>query len=103
MALDHQQLISDFPILNQKINKYPLVYFDNAATTQKPQVVIDTLSNYYSDFNSNIHRGVHRLSQKATDAYEKSRITVKDFINASSSKEIIFTKGTTDSINLLAF
>ncbi|MFH1000303.1 MAG: cysteine desulfurase [Bacteroidota bacterium] len=97
------QIIAQFPILKQKINNFPLVYFDNAATTQKPQIVIDTISNYYSEFNSNIHRGVHRLSQKATDAYEQARITVKDFINASSSKEIIFTKGTTDSINLLAF
>lgn len=97
------QIIAQFPILKQRINNFPLVYFDNAATTQKPQIVIDTISNYYSEFNSNIHRGVHRLSQKATDAYEQARITVKDFINASSSKEIIFTKGTTDSINLLAF
>lgn len=103
MSIDQQQLIAEFPILKQQINKYPLVYFDNAATTQKPQVVIDCLTEYYVNFNSNVHRGVHRLSQKATDAYEHARISVKDFINASSSKEIIFTKGTTDSINLLAF
>lgn len=103
MTENQQQIIAQFPILKQQINKYPLVYFDNAATTQKPQMVIDRISNYYTDFNSNIHRGVHRLSQKATDAYEQARIKVKDFVNASSSKEIIFTKGTTDSINLLAF
>jgi len=103
MTENQRQIIAQFPILKQKINKYPLVYFDNAATTQKPQMVIDRISNYYADFNSNIHRGVHRLSQKATDAYEHARIKVKDFVNANSSKEIIFTKGTTDSINLLAF
>jgi cysteine desulfurase/selenocysteine lyase len=103
MGINQQHIIAQFPILKQQINKYPLVYFDNAATTQKPQMVIDRISTYYTDFNSNIHRGVHRLSQKATDAYEQARIKVKDFINANSSKEIIFTKGTTDSINLLAF
>ncbi|MDA3907255.1 MAG: cysteine desulfurase [Bacteroidales bacterium] len=103
MGINQQQLIAQFPILKQQINKYPLVYFDNAATTQKPQMVIDRISSYYTSFNSNIHRGVHKLSQKATAAYEQTRIHVKDFINASSSKEIIFTKGTTDSINLLAF
>lgn len=103
MGINQQQIIAQFPILKQKINNYSLVYFDNAATTQKPQMVIDRISTYYTDFNSNIHRGVHRLSQKATDAYEQARIKVKDFINANSSKEIIFTKGTTDSINLLAF
>jgi cysteine desulfurase/selenocysteine lyase len=103
MGINQEHIIAQFPILKQEINKYPLVYFDNAATTQKPQIVIDRISTYYADFNSNIHRGVHRLSQKATDAYERARIKVKDFINANSSKEIIFTKGTTDSINLLAF
>ncbi|MCD6091472.1 MAG: cysteine desulfurase [Bacteroidales bacterium] len=103
MGINQNQFIAQFPILKQQINKYPLVYFDNAATTQKPQMVIDRISNYYTNFNSNIHRGVHHLSQKATDAYEKARISVKDFIHATSSKEIIFTKGTTDSINLLAF
>ncbi|MBN2237269.1 MAG: cysteine desulfurase [Bacteroidales bacterium] len=103
MDKNQQQLINQFPILKQKINKFPLVYLDNAATTQKPQVVIDALVDYYTNFNSNIHRGVHKLSQKATEAHEQARITVKDFIKASSSKEIVFTKGTTDSINLLAF
>lgn len=103
MGVNQQQIIAQFPILKKQINKFPLVYFDNAATSQKPQIVIDRISNYYTDFNSNIHRGVHHLSQIATGAYEQARITVKDFIKASSSKEIIFTKGTTDSINLLAF
>lgn len=103
MSVNQQQIIAQFPILKKQINKYPLVYFDNAATSQKPQIVIDRISHYYSDFNSNIHRGVHHLSQIATEAYEQARIKVKDFIHATSSKEIIFTKGTTDSINLLAF
>jgi cysteine desulfurase/selenocysteine lyase len=101
--MNQKQIIDQFPILKQKINQFPFVYFDNAATSQKPQMVIDRLVNYYSNFNSNIHRGVHKLSQQATDAYEHARMSVQKFIHASSSKEIIFTKGTTDSINLLAF
>ncbi len=101
--MNQKQIIDQFPILKQQINQFPLVYFDNAATSQKPQMVIDRLVNYYSNFNSNIHRGVHKLSQQATDAYEHARMSVQEFIHASSSKEIIFTKGTTDSINLLAF
>lgn len=101
--MNQKQIIDQFPILKQKINQFPFVYFDNAATSQKPQMVIDRLVNYYSNFNSNIHRGVHKLSQQATDAYEHARMSVQEFIHASSSKEIIFTKGTTDSINLLAF
>ena len=92
----------DFPILDQKVNGYPLVYFDNAATTQKPQVVIDALTDYYKTINSNIHRGVHYLSQKATDQFEVARRTAQAFINAPSPKEIIFTRGTTESINLIA-
>lgn len=92
----------DFPILGQKVNGYPLVYFDNAATTQKPQVVIDALTDYYRNINSNIHRGVHYLSQKATDEFEVARRTAQAFINAPSPQEIIFTRGTTESINLIA-
>ncbi len=92
----------DFPILHQEIYGKPLVYLDNAATTQKPQIVIDAVSNYYSRYNSNIHRGVHYLSQQATDAYENARKTVQKFINATSTKEIIFTRGTTEAINLVA-
>jgi cysteine desulfurase/selenocysteine lyase len=103
MSSNQQHIIDQFPVLKQQINKFPLVYFDNAATSQKPQMVIDRISAYYTDFNSNVHRGVHHLSQKATDAYENARIRVKDFIGAASAKEIVFTKGTTDSINLLAF
>ncbi|MBI3257886.1 MAG: cysteine desulfurase [Ignavibacteriae bacterium] len=92
----------DFPILHQEIYGKPLVYLDNAATTQKPQIVIDAVSNYYSRYNSNIHRGVHYLSQQATDAYENARKTVQKFINAGSTKEVIFTRGTTEAINLVA-
>jgi cysteine desulfurase/selenocysteine lyase len=92
----------DFPVLNQKINGYPLVYFDNAATSQKPKCVIDAIDKYYSSYNSNVHRGVHELSQLATNAYEQSRNTVKDFIGSRKNEEIIFTKGTTDGINLVA-
>ena len=92
----------DFPILDQKVNGYPLVYFDNAATTQKPQVVINALTDYYRNINSNIHRGVHYLSQKATDEFEVARRTAQAFINAPSPQEIIFTRGTTESINLIA-
>jgi cysteine desulfurase/selenocysteine lyase len=92
----------DFPILNQTINGKPLIYLDNGATTQKPQVVIDRISDYYKTINSNVHRGVHTLSQKATDAMENARITIQKFINAREHHEIIFTKGTTESINLIA-
>lgn len=92
----------DFQILNQQIYGKPLVYLDNAATTQKPQVVIDTLNQYYQTINSNIHRGVHYLSQRATDEFEASREAVRRFINAAHSYEIIFTRGATDSMNLVA-
>lgn len=100
--LDINKIRADFPILQQNIYGKPLVYFDNAATNQKPQCVIDTLVEYYKSENSNIHRGVHYLSQKATIAFENARETVKAFINANSSSEIIFTRGTTESINLVA-
>ncbi|HAP01595.1 MAG TPA: cysteine desulfurase CsdA [Bacteroidetes bacterium] len=99
--IDVEQIRSQFPILNRKVNGQPLVYLDNAATTQKPQAVLDAIQKYYSEINANIHRGVHTLSQEATDAYEYSRKTIADFINAKSS-EIIFTRGTTESINLVA-
>jgi len=92
----------DFPILKRTIYNSPLIYFDNAATTQKPQQVIDALSNYYLRCNSNIHRGVHGLSQEATALFEETRETVRRYINASSNQEIIFTRGTTESINLVA-
>ena len=92
----------DFPILNKKVNNNKLVYFDNAATTQKPNIVIDSLSNYYRNYNSNIHRGVHTLAEKATQEFEETRSLVKDFINAKSENEIIFTRGATEGINLIS-
>ena len=91
-----------FPILNREVYGKPLVYFDNGATTQKPQVVIDRITDYYANENANIHRGVHFLSQEGTTAYEESRKTVQQFINAKHLHEVIFTKGTTDAINLVA-
>ena len=91
-----------FPILTQKVNGKSLVYFDNAATSQKPSSVIDAISSYYEKENANIHRGVHSLSQNATNAYEQARKTISTYLNAESESEIIFTKGTTDSINLVA-
>lgn len=93
---------SQFPILNQTVYGKPLVYFDNAATTQKPQCVIDTLCDYYKSLNSNIHRGAHYLASQATEQYEQTRRKVKEFINARHSHEIVFTRGTTESINLVA-
>ena len=93
---------ADFPILNRVVNGKPLVYFDNAATSQTPQVVIDTIVDYYSNFNANIHRGVHTLSQEATDLYEAARVKVQQHFNAVHAYEIIMTSGTTDSINMVA-
>ncbi len=101
-TFDIKKIRNDFPILNQHVHGKPLCYLDNAATTQKPQIVIDTINDFYSTTNSNIHRGVHTLSEKSTQAYENSRRIVKDFINAKSEKEIIFSSGTTESINLVA-
>ncbi len=100
--LDIKAVRADFPILNQTVNGKPLVYFDNAATSQKPQVVIDAISRYYEQINSNIHRGVHALSQLATDAYEISRQKIQKHINAKHSYEVLFTTGTTHGINLVA-
>jgi len=100
--LDIQAIRANFPILTQTVNGKPLVYFDNAATSQKPQVVIDAISNYYSTINANIHRGVHALSQLATDAYEVSRQTIQKHINARHAHELLFTSGTTHGINLVA-
>ena len=91
-----------FPILNKKINNNQLVYFDNAATTQKPIQVIESINKYYSEYNANIHRGIHTLAEKATQEYEKTRKTVSKFINSRSEKEVIFTRGTTEGINLIA-
>lgn len=99
---DVEAIRQDFPILHQKVNGYPLVYFDNAATSQKPTLVIDAISNYYKLYNSNIHRGLHYLSEKATEEYEGAREKCRAFINASSTNEVNFTKGTTEGINLVA-
>lgn len=102
MALDIKTIRKDFPNLSAKIHGKPLVYLDNAATTLKPQSVIDAVANHYSNRTSNVHRGVHTLSQQATEDFENSRKKVQAFINASNSSEIIFTRGTTESINLVA-
>lgn len=99
---DIQKIRADFPLLKREVNGKPLVYLDNGATTQKPKVVIDAITNYYSDMNSNVHRGVHYLSQISTDAFEVTRRKVQEFINAKEDFEVIITKGTTDSINLVA-
>jgi cysteine desulfurase/selenocysteine lyase len=99
---DVTALREDFPILQNKIGNKPLVYFDNAATTQKPYSVIEAEKNYYLNFNSNIHRGVHYLSEQATLAYENARLKIKEFVNALSACEIVFTRGATESINLVA-
>lgn len=97
-----QDIRNDFPILDQEIFGHPLVYLDNAATTQKPQCVIDKVRHYYEKDNSNIHRGVHSLSERATKDYEGAREIIRDFFNAKSTKEVIFTRGATESINLVA-
>ena len=100
--IDIQKIRADFPILKEQVNGKPLVYFDNAATSQKPQVVIDSIVDYYTKINANIHRGVHTLSQVATDAYEQARFKVQNHFNAKKSFEIILTAGTTHSINIVA-
>ncbi|WP_163398530.1 aminotransferase class V-fold PLP-dependent enzyme [Flavobacterium fluviatile] len=100
--LDIQKIRADFPILSEKVNGKPLIYFDNGATSQKPQVVIDAEAKYYQEINANIHRGVHTLSQLATDAYEISRVKLQHHINAKFSHEVLFTSGTTHGINLVS-
>ncbi len=102
MSLDPQKIRADFPILHQQVNGKPLVYLDNGATSQKPRAVIDALVRYYERDNSNVHRGLHALSMRATDAYEGARARVAKFIHAADPAEIIFTRGTTESINLVA-
>lgn len=100
--IDVETIRKDFPILATTVNGKPLIYFDNAATSQKPWAVIKAIENYYTTLNSNVHRGVHHLSQKATDAFEASRNKIADFINAAHDHEVIFTRGTTEAINLVA-
>ena len=102
VVIDVDKIRKDFPILQRQVNGQPLVYFDNAATSQTPQQVIDCISDYYSNYNANIHRGVHTLSQEATDKYEDARRKVQAYINAKEAREVIFTSGTTHSINLVA-
>src|SRR5688572_17417598 len=101
-GFDVYELRRQFPALKREVKGKPLVYFDNAATMQKPQVVIDALVKYYSEYNANIHRGIHTLAEEATAAFESTRDAVKDFINAGSREQIIFTGGTTEGINLVA-
>ena len=101
-GFDVEKIREDFPILHQEVNGKPLVYLDNAATSQKPKSVIDSIEKYYRGYNSNIHRGVHTLSENATEAYESARIKVRDFIHANSTKEIVFVRGATEAINLVA-
>lgn len=102
MALDIQNIRNQFPILSREVNGKPLVYFDNGATSQKPKVVLDVLDEYYEKYNANVHRGIHTLSQEATDLMEESRRKIQTFINAKHDHEVIFTRGTTESINLVA-
>ena len=101
-GFDVRQVRADFPILGRQVHDHPLVYLDNAATTQKPQVVLDAMSRYYTWTNANVHRGVHLLSESATQAYEGARTTVQDVLNAADPSEIIFVRGTTEAINLVA-
>jgi cysteine desulfurase/selenocysteine lyase len=102
IRLDVDRVRKDFPVLEREVHGMPLAYLDNAATSQKPRAVIDALTHYYSSYNANIHRGVHTLSEEATVAYEAARDEVRDFIRAPSSEEIVFTRGTTEAINLVA-
>jgi cysteine desulfurase/selenocysteine lyase len=101
-AFDAERVRRDFPILQQQVHGKPLVYLDNAATAQKPRAVIDAISNYYLTDNANIHRGVHLLSERATSAYERGRESVRRFLNARESREVVFLRGTTEAINLVA-
>ncbi len=102
VEFDVEKVRKDFPILHQMINGKPLIYLDNAATSQKPKNVIEAIETYYREYNSNIHRGVHTLSENATEIYESSRLKIKNFINANSTKEIVFVRGATEAINLVA-
>src|SRR5881392_689586 len=100
--IDWESVRADFPILHQKVHGHPLIYFDNAATSQKPRMVLDALRNYYERDNANVHRGIHELSNRATAAFEAARARTAKFINARTPDEIVFTRGTTESINLVA-
>lgn len=102
-GFDVEKIREDFPILHQEVNGHPLVYLDNAATTQKPNAVIDAISDYYRGYNSNVHRGAHALSDKATAGFEGARDTLAAFINSPSREQVLWTRGTTEAINLVAF
>ncbi len=102
MSFNIQDIRAQFPILEREVNGNPLIYFDNAATSQKPKIVLDAIDNYYEKFNANVHRGIHTISQEATVMMENSREKIKNFINAKQAHEVIFTKGTTEGINLIA-
>ena len=102
VELDVDAVRADFPILRQRVHGKPLVYLDNAATTQKPQQVLDRLTRYYVEDNANVHRGVHLLSERATEAFEGARRSVSRFLNAADPREIVFVRGTTEAINLVA-
>ncbi len=102
IGFDVERIREDFPILQTRVHGNPLVYLDNAATSQKPQAVIDAITDYYSGENANIHRGVHYLSELATRKYEQTREKVKDLLNAKSTREIIFVRGTTEAVNLVS-
>ena len=102
IVFDVNKIRNDFPILSRKVNGKPLIYLDSGATAQKPNQVIDAIEKYYSEQNANIHRGVHRLSQDITTVYENARATVQKYIDAKHAHEIIFTRGTTESLNLVA-
>ena len=101
--VEREEIRDDFPVLQQKVHGKPLIYFDNAATSQKPRVVIEALNDYYERYNANVHRGIHALAERATREYERARERIANFINAPSSESVIFTRGTTESINLVAY
>jgi cysteine desulfurase/selenocysteine lyase len=101
-TIDWNAVREDFPILDQQVHGQPLIYFDNAATTQKPRQVVEALRHYYEHDNANVHRGLHELSSRATEAYESARARVSQFIGAASPDEVVFTRGTTEGINLVA-
>src|SRR2546428_6670206 len=101
-TVDWKSLREDFPILRQQAHGHPLIYFDSAATSQKPRAVLDALRQYYEQDNANVHRGLHELSTRATEAYEKSRERVAKYVGAAAAEEIVFTRGTTESINFVS-
>lgn len=101
--IEREQIRDDFPVLRQKVHGKPLIYFDNAATSQKPRLVIDAIKDYYERYNANVHRGIHALAERATREYERARQVVAKFINAENPRNVIFTRGTTESINLVAY